>query len=286
MLSPVGVEMLQVGFCRHPECVVLRGGSLRPVIFPAMCALIRHPTLGNWMFDTGYGEHFHAATQPFPERLYRWITPIVLPEKQSLVVQLAARGLRTQDIDGALISHFHADHIGALRDLPRAALVASHAGFVHVDGMPRLRALAKGFLPALLPADFKDRVRFIEGMPRVELPPELQPFGHGFDVLGDASLLAIPLHGHAHEQFGLLLRRADGRVMFLSADACWSLKALRESRPPTWLAQRIFANTASYSCTFQKLQALSADHPEILLVPSHCQESAHSLVRPVSDDVV
>ncbi len=93
----------------------------------------------------------------------------------------------------------------------------------------------------------------------------------------------MPLHGHAHEQFGLLLRRADGRVVFLSADACWSMKALRESRPPTWIAQRIFADKAGYRRTFEKLRDLSHDHPEILLVPSHCQESARELVQPASN---
>jgi glyoxylase-like metal-dependent hydrolase (beta-lactamase superfamily II) len=288
VLSPVSFEMLQVGFCRHPECVALRGGSLRPVVFPAMCALIRHPGFGNWLFDTGYGEHFRAATQPFPERLYRWVTPIVLPEDQRLVAQLAARGLRPGDIDGVVISHFHADHIGALRDFPRATLVASRAGHAHVDGMSRVRALSQGFLPALLPPDFHERSRFLEGLPRVALPPELQPFGQGVDVLGDASLIAVPLHGHAHQQFGLLLRRLDGRVVLLSADACWSMRALRESRPPTWIAQRIFADRSGYRATFEKLRALATEHPDILLVPSHCQETARALVgatKPAAADV-
>ena len=281
MLNPLSFQMLQVGSCRHSECVALRGGSLRPATFPALCALIRHPTLGNWLFDTGYGEYFHEATNPFPERFYRWVTPNSLPENERLVVQLAAMGLRPQDVDGVIISHFHADHIGALRDFPRATLVASHAGYAHVHGLSRLRALSQGFLPALLPADFQDRSRFIEGMPLVELPPELQPFGHGYDILGDLSLVAVPLHGHAHEQFGLLLRREDGRTVFLSADACWSLKALRESRPPTWLAQRIFADRAGYRQTFDKLQTLSQRHPSVLLIPSHCEETARALVRPV-----
>jgi glyoxylase-like metal-dependent hydrolase (beta-lactamase superfamily II) len=282
MLNPLSFQMLQVGSCRHPECVALRGGSLRPAVFPALCALIRHPTLGNWLFDTGYGDHFHTATNPFPERFYRWMTPNSLPENERLVVQLDALGLRPQDVDGVIISHFHADHIGALRDFPRATLVCSHAGYGHVHGLSRLRALSQGFLPALLPADFKDRSRFLEGLPLVDLPSELQPFGHGYDILGDRSLVAVPLHGHAHEQFGLLLRREDGRTVFLSADACWSLKALRESRPPTWLAQRTFADRAGYRQTFDKLKTLSQRHPDVLLIPSHCQESARALVRPAA----
>jgi glyoxylase-like metal-dependent hydrolase (beta-lactamase superfamily II) len=281
MLNPLSMQILQVGSCRHPECVAMRGGSLRPVEFPALCALIRHPTLGNWLFDTGYGDYFHAATNPFPERFYRWVTPNSLPENERLVVQLGALGLRPQDIAGVIISHFHADHIGALRDFPRAALVASHDAYAHVNSLSRVRALSQGFLPALLPADFTSRSRFIESMPAVVLPPELQPFGHGYDILGDGSLLAVPLHGHAQEQFGLLLRRQDGRIVFLSADACWSLKALRESRPPTWLAQRIFADRAGYRQTFDKLKTLSQDHPSVLLIPSHCRETARALALSV-----
>lgn len=284
MLRSVSFEMLQVGFCRHPECVVMRGGSLRPIVFPAMCALIRHPTFGTWLFDTGYGEHFFQATKPFPERLYRWATPVVMPENEILVAQLAVRGLRPGDIDGVIISHFHADHIGGLRDFPRARLVASHAGYAQVDGLSRFRALTQGFLPLLLPSDFKERCRFVEGMPRVALPPELQPFDHGFDILGDNSLLAVPLHGHAHEHFGLLLRNTDGRTVLLSGDACWSLKALRESRPPSWIAQRIFSDRVGYKRTFEKLQTLLCDHPDVLLIPSHCQESARALVRPINND--
>jgi len=279
VLNPLSFQMLQVGSCRHPECVALRGGSLWPVEFPALCALIRHPKLGNWLFDTGYGDYFQAATNPFPERIYRWVTPTSLPESERLVVQLGRMGLRPQDIDGVIISHFHADHIGALRDFPRATLVSSHAGYSHVHGMSRIRGLTQGFLPALLPGDFKDRSRFLEGMSLVNLPSELRPFDQGYDILGDGSLVAVPLHGHTHEQFGLLLRREDGRTVFLSADACWSLKALRESRPPSWLAQRIFADRAGYRQTFDKLKTVLQHHPDVLLIPSHCHETACLLIH-------
>lgn len=282
MLDPLSFQMLRVGWCRHPECVAMRGGSFHSITFPALCALIRHPTLGNWLFDTGYGDHFLAATSAYPERVYRWITPTFLPENERLIVQLGAHGLRPKDIHGVIISHFHADHIGALRDFHHATFVTSHTGYAHVRGLSRLRALSQGFLPALLPADFDERAHFLESMPRVRLPSELEPFGHGYDILGDRSLLAVRLHGHAHEQFGLLLRRDDGRAVFLTADACWSLKALRELRPPTWLAQRIFADRKGYRQTFDKLATLSQTHPEILLIPSHCQEIALSLVHSVS----
>lgn len=277
MLRPVAFQMLQVGHCRHPECIVMRGGAWRQAMFPALCAWIRHPIYGNWLFDTGYGSHFFEATEPFPERLYRWVTPVQLPESQRLAVQLQMLGLQPEDIDGVVISHFHGDHIGGLKDFPRAVPVASRAAHAHVSGLSRTAGLMQGFLPALLPADFARRCRYLDSMPRVELPPELRAFGYGLDILGDASLLAVPLHGHAHQQFGLLLRREDGRLVFLVADACWSLKALQGRRLPTWLAQRTFADRGAYRDVFDKLSTLSQRHAGILVVPSHCEETARAL---------
>jgi glyoxylase-like metal-dependent hydrolase (beta-lactamase superfamily II) len=114
----VRVDLLLVGHCMHCERITRAGGSWRPVAFPALAALIWHPTQGPLLYDTGYADHFNTATAPFPERIYRWVTPPVLPPAQRLEAQLAARGLRLRDIRVALISHFHGDHVAGLRDLP------------------------------------------------------------------------------------------------------------------------------------------------------------------------
>ena len=42
----------------------------------------------------------------------------------------------------------------------------------------------------------------------VRLDDEWSPFTHGFDLIGDGSLIAIPLPGHTAAQMGLVVRRA------------------------------------------------------------------------------
>ena len=71
---PQGIDFYHTGLCRHPECIACRGGSLRPISFPAMAAHIHAD--GGMLFDTGYAKHFLEATQPFPEKLYALTTQV------------------------------------------------------------------------------------------------------------------------------------------------------------------------------------------------------------------
>ena len=75
-----------------------RGAAWKPARFPAGCALIVHREHGPVLFDTGYAGRFVAATDPFPARLYRWLTPVSLPAGCSAVEQLAALGIAADDV--------------------------------------------------------------------------------------------------------------------------------------------------------------------------------------------
>src|SRR5262245_56989092 len=107
MADGVDIDLLEVGHCRHPEWVTLRGGSWRTCRFPALVVLIRHPTAGVFLYDTGYAERFETATNPFPERFYRWLTPVTLPAEEHLATQLRRRGVELSDVRRVLISHLH-----------------------------------------------------------------------------------------------------------------------------------------------------------------------------------
>ena len=266
-------RLLKVGHCTHPECVAQRGGRWASTMFPALCALLRHPQRGWILFDTGYSSHFGAATTPFPERLYRWTTPFTLAPEERLTAQLGALGIAPGDVAHVVISHLHGDHIAGLRDFPAAALVAMRAEVEAMDARSRFGNLRHGTLPGLLPDDFRQRLRFAEDAPQRTLPPELRPFEHSFDLFGDASVLAVPLPGHSRGQFGIVFRQQDDRIVFLCADACWSLDALRADRGPTWLARRIFDDERRYHATFRQLQAVQAGAGAPWLIPSHCEQT-------------
>lgn len=298
-MTAVSLKMLRVGHCRHLECMAARGGRWTPVDFPALCGLIRHPTRGWMLYDTGYAGHFFDATATFPERLYRDALPVSLPAAEVLVTQLAGFGLTPADIGTVIVSHYHGDHIAGLRDFPNARFIALRADTEHFaaltscppgspkDNLPppgggtaskavsgaqkygkRWRATLGGHLPDLLPPDYFDRLDAADACPQHALPDWLAPFETGLDLLGDGSLLGVPLPGHSHGQLGLFMPDADGRPAFLVADACWSLPALREGRLP--LALFINADRPGFLRSFAGLNRIARRETAVALLPSHC----------------
>jgi glyoxylase-like metal-dependent hydrolase (beta-lactamase superfamily II) len=274
------LTLLQSGYCRCPEHLARGRGPWGNIRFPALFALIEHPRFGRLLFDTGYSTAFFTATRRLPYRLYRHLTPVTLREEETAVSQLAARGLRPGDIDHVLISHFHADHVSALADFPRARYHFFPEAYDHVRGRRGLKALAAAYLPALLPNDFDGRAQPL--LETQALPPEYAPFAEGTDLFGDESLWAVRLPGHAHGQLGLLARTAAGPEFFLVADACWHSGAFRDNHLPHPLANLLFDSPPAYRHTLGQLHALHHSRPSLVLIPSHCDEAAARYLATIS----
>lgn len=273
-------HLLKVGHCTHPECITERGGRWAAALFPALCGLLRHPRRGWILFDTGYSSHFTDATAPFPERLYRWATPISLPPEEMLIAQLRRLGIAPADVAHVVISHLHGDHIAGLRDFPTARFITMRAELDAMQQRSRIGNLRHGTLPALLPPDFGERVDYADDAARIALPPELHPFDIGSDIFGDGSVLAVHLPGHSRGQIGIVFRQENDRLTFMSADACWSLAALRDDRGPSWLARRIFDRQDHYRDTFLRLRRVQAGSAAPLLIPSHCAQTWQAHDKP------
>lgn len=273
-MNPIRVDYLKVGHCRHLECMAARGGRWRLIDFPSYCALIRHPQAGWILFDTGYAEHFFAATHQFPERLYAMALPVELPPEEHLLTQLARRGLAASDISIVVISHYHGDHVAGLRDFPNARFIASRRDTETLRRSGVWRASFNGQLHGLLPEDYWQRLSYAEDLKDCQIPAWMRPFTQTWDLLGDASLLLMPLPGHSEGQLGLLVPDAEGGPILLAADACWSLPACRAGRLPSPLARLFTADPAVYRQTFTQLGELARREPIVRILPSHCTASA------------
>jgi glyoxylase-like metal-dependent hydrolase (beta-lactamase superfamily II) len=143
----------------------------------------------------------------------------------------------------------------------------------------RLGATAHGFIKGLLPRDFSGRRMYAEEYPRVALDASMHPFTDGYDLMGDQSLIAIELPGHADGQLGLCLTDRAGRRVFLVADSCWLSRSYRERLFPHPVARMAIANWARYRDTLTKLHQLHLANPELAILPSHCEEAAVNFRR-------
>ena len=270
-MHAVKVSIFTAGFCTCPEHLAIQGGRWRNIRFPAMFALFEHPRFGAMLFDTGYSQRFFDETRHFPNRFYRMLTPVTLREEQVAVNQLAALNLRATEITKIFISHFHADHFAALGDFPRAQYVYLPQAFDSVKNLRGLAAVSHAHLPGLIPGDFAERAAPVTVSVSRPLPPEDAPFTRGYDLLGDESLLAVELPGHAAGQMGIFARNESGATYFFVADAAWLRASMTENRPPHRLTNFLFPDPPAYRATLTDLHHFKQKRPEVRVIPSHCE---------------
>ena len=265
------LTLMSDGWCEQWEPIACQRGKFRRIRFASMFALIRHPTFGPVIFDTGYTERFFSETRRLPARFYRLVTPVQLNAAGDAATQLHSQGIAPGEVRHVIISHFHADHIGGLKDFPNATFHCLRAAFDSARKLQGWRAVKHAFLPGLLPPDFQERVMFAEAAPQVRLPVRHAPFTEARDLFGDGSLLAVDLPGHAVGQMGVFLTGMDGRDCLLAADACWLSRQYREFLMPHPLV-RLLVDWQAYKITLQKLHHLHLNNSALRILPAHCAE--------------
>jgi glyoxylase-like metal-dependent hydrolase (beta-lactamase superfamily II) len=261
-------KMLQAGYCTQYEKFAIRGGALRKISFPALFGLIDHSQYGYILFDTGYSDRFYRETSTFPNLVYPKLTPVRLEPDQSAVVQLQQMGIAASAIKLIIISHFHPDHIGGLRDFPEARFIYNSFNYQNLKRKKRIAALANGFFPGLLPDNFEARSRDVENCSIISLSEQYAPFDRAYDMLGDGSLLLVELPGHAEGQLGLFLSTNRDRY-FLISDACWLKQSFQTFTPPNGFVRLITHHWGDYLKTLKKISHLHQRCPEMKIIPSH-----------------
>ena len=228
MIRPVFANTASV---RARERVVLRGGSWRKIDLRVRCGLIVHPELGAVLIDAGYGPRLYEGPRSLALRAYAAVFRPQLHPLESPLALLADHGFLPEDVKLAIVTHLHADHVGYLRDLPQARFITDG----QVGGL-----LRHGMFNELLPEDFAARCDHLRGFAPCDLPFGL---GQGFDLLGDGSVLGVPLPGHAPGHFGLCF---PGDVPLLyTVDTQWMCAAILQDRAPGFPAPAIYADRAA-----------------------------------------
>ncbi|MBV7256125.1 MBL fold metallo-hydrolase [Pacificimonas sp. WHA3] len=275
-MTRVGFRWLERGSTRHPEVITLSGGSVCAVDFPALVGVIKHPTRGFFLFDTGYDSAFEEATDPFPERFYRWTTPVELGADLEWQTWLKMHDIDETQIAGTIVSHFHGDHVAGMRHLAEKPIYCAKAGLIALRKPGRFGRVRQGLLGGLVPENVDASAHFFEDAPERPLPGAFAPFDSGRDILGDGSLLAVELPGHCAGHWGLALTTEAGQAVLLAADAVWSGKAIKERRPPPRITTALLGDTRSYRETLDLLHAASVNNGELAILPSHCAQNARA----------
>ncbi len=190
----VELKLFSTGYLEAERSMVDRSGNRGKVRIHATVALIEHPQFGPILFDAGYSPDFFPATERFPFRIYRWLTAVTARPQWTADVWLNRHGVKPSELKLILLSHFHGDHIGALKAFPNADILTLEKAWEDARDRRGWSALKRAILPDLLPVDIGSRIHTIREMHG----PGIGPFARSHDLFGDGSIRLIELDGHAN----------------------------------------------------------------------------------------
>ena len=181
--------------------------------------------------------------------------------------------MRPEDVGTVILSHGHADHVGGVADFPGARIVVDHREWRRMI-RPSVLALRNAYVRALYgqAANEVTAVDFeTQGKP-------YGPFQRAIDLWGDGTMILLPLEGHTAGQLGMLLNLADGRRILFVSDAAHVQQNIERHVAVGRHIRLIMHSSAQYEASLKLLSRLRQQHPELVLVPSHCPRAWEQLL--------
>lgn len=229
-----------------PARLVLSGGRGR-FDLAVRFGVLERPGQAPVLIDAGWPSR--SGGEGIALGVYRAVLRPHVDEAKSPTAVLSGRA------PGALLlSHLHADHLGQAREWVNLPIHAPAKALLQAKRHP-LRALRHGVMSRLLPETVID----LEG--DVTLPFGL---GRGRDVLGDESVLSVPLPGHAEGHTGFLFPAFDPPVLY-AADVQWVWIAIAENRPPRGPARAVYADAHAAMESLALVHAFAAQGGRVVL---------------------
>lgn len=249
-------------FVAAPERFLRRGGRWKWVNLRVRYGVLRHPTRGVFLIDTGIGPAaLQAPGRGLLLRAYGSLLRYDLQQVQQPKAILGRMGLAPADVAGVIVTHFHADHVACLDEFPNARIIAHGPAFAHIRASAALANQRHGIFPSLLPQDTAARLTDITQLPQHPLPFDL---GAGADLFHDGSCLAVDLPGHAMGHFGLAFPRLT-RPLLYGCDVQWLLSALVPGRAPAYPARLILDDAQAAARSAALVHQWQVSGGEVLL---------------------
>ena len=247
--SPSG----QMGFFKALKTM---RGATSPVPVPAF--LVRHPTAGPILVDTG----LHPSIASDPEanlgRLAASFTDWTVRPGEDVASRLRAMGTDPSQVGTVILTHLHLDHASAVSEFPRATFVISSAEWE--DATSGLLPILKNYRPQQFDHAFDFRTVDYEAASI----NSFSTFGRSFDLFGDGSVVLVSTPGHSAGHQSVVLKTGVGPFV-IAGDAIFLEDQLE---PGADLAARA-RDRHNYERSIQELTLYRREHPSATITPGH-----------------
>lgn len=260
--STVSVSALRQAPRSVPTALIVEGRRHPRRIENSLASfVVTHPT-ATFIVDPGVCVNVGArAVAQLPAILRAAVRPAadIVPT----VSALAERGYGSADIDFALPTHAHWDHVCGLLDLPELPvyLHRTEHDWVTTGSVAPVGGVRDS----------------LEGRPTIDYDldgPPVLTFTRSHDLFGDGSVVLVDLAGHTPGSVGVLLHTSSGHVL-LAGDAAWHTYQVDDIRQkssyPGGLADEERAEA------FRTLHRLHVVKDRVTVVPTHDPDAAKLL---------
>jgi N-acyl homoserine lactone hydrolase len=226
-------------------------------LVPCPAFLIRHPSAGAIMVDTGL--HPSIASDPkenFGSMAVRLSNPQLAPG-EDIPAQLRSRGLDPSQVPVVVMTHLHFDHASAISEFPESTFVLSEAEWIAAthDSRPAMR----GYRPQHY--DFAFDYRTID-FSRATVN-SYATFGRAFDLFGDGSIHLAYTPGHSAGHLSVVARLSE-RDFVIGGDAVYTYRQLDDAPlPPRPVDEH------QYRRSLQELKLFRQQYPDAVITPGH-----------------
>ena len=227
---------------------------------PVPAFLIRHPSAGPFLVDTGL--HPSVAAKPaanLGRTITRFARPTVEPGRD-LPAQLRDRGVDPRSIKLVVMTHLHFDHSSGMADFDGATFVISEVEWTAAS--TESRPLLNGYRPAHYDYAYDYR-RLSYASQSVS---SYANFGRTFDLFGDGSVRLASTPGHSAGHQSVICRLAD-RDLVIAGDAIYTMGQLDDApEPPRPLDRH------NWRRSLNELRLFRRDYPQAVILSGHDPE--------------
>jgi N-acyl homoserine lactone hydrolase len=229
-----------------------------PMTVPCPAFLIRHPSAGAILVDTGL--HPSIATdgeENFGRLGTRFGSPTLEPG-EDVPAQLRKRGIDPGEVPIVVMTHMHIDHTSAISEFQKSAFVVSETEWEAATTGPK--PLLNGYRRAHFDYAFDYRtVDFDRGG-----VDSYATFGRTFDLFGDGSVRLAFTPGHSAGHMSVIAHLNE-RDFVIGGDATYTYRQLEGDAP---LPPRPF-DAHNFRRSLQELKLFRREFPHAVITPGH-----------------